>query len=76
MDPILTRITSRPGLCGGKPTIRGMRIRVTDVLELLANGLSYKEVLEELEDLEMDDILACIRYAAQKIDYPVLHGAS
>lgn len=76
MDTLLNRITSRPGLCGGRPTVRGMRIRVTDVLDLLSNGLSYAEVLAELEDLEMDDIKACIRYAAVKIDYPVLHGAA
>ncbi|CAN5399986.1 hypothetical protein BH10BAC3_BH10BAC3_11500 [soil metagenome] len=76
MEDLLSRITSRPGLCGGKPTIRGMRIRVTDVLDLLSNGLSYAEVLQELEDLELEDIRACIMYASQKIDYPVLHGAA
>ncbi len=53
-----------------------MRIRVTDVLDLLSNGLSYAEVLQELEDLELEDIRACIMYASQKIDYPVLHGAA
>ena len=76
MQGLLSRITSRPGLCGGKPTIRGMRIRVTDVLDLLSNGFSFAEVLEELEDLELDDIRACIMYASRKIDYPVLHGAA
>ena len=76
MQDLLSRITSRPGLCGGKPTIRGMRIRVTDVLDLLFNGFSFAEVLEELEDLELDDIRACIMYASRKIDYPVLHGAA
>ena len=49
MNELLKRITSRPELCGGKPTIRGMRIRVTDVLDLLSNGLSFDEVLAELE---------------------------
>ena len=76
MQDLLSRITSRPGLCGDKPTIRGMRIRVTDVLDLLSNGFSFAEVLEELEDLELDDIRACIMYASRKIDYPVLHGAA
>ena len=76
MEDLLSRITSRPGLCGGKPTVRGMRIRVTDVLDLLSNGLTYTEVLKELEDLELEDIRACIMYASQKIDYPVLHGAA
>jgi uncharacterized protein (DUF433 family) len=51
MEDILKRITSEPGKCGGKPCIRGMRIRVVDVLDLLSNGLSYREILEELPDL-------------------------
>lgn len=76
MEELLSRITSRPGLCGGKPTVRGMRIRVTDVLDLLSNGLTFSEVLEELEDLELEDLKACIMYASQRIDYPVLHGAA
>lgn len=76
MENLLQRITSRPGLCGGKPTVRGMRIRVTDVLDLLSNGLSVKQILEdELPDLEEADILACLKYASLKLDYPVLHVA-
>jgi len=76
MSDLLVRITSKPGLCGGKPTIREMRIRVTDVLDLLSNGLSFQEVIEELPDLETDDIKACLIYASKKLDYPVLHGAA
>jgi uncharacterized protein (DUF433 family) len=49
-----------------------MRIRVSDVLDLLANGLSPVEVLEELPDLEPDDIRACLRFASQRFDHPVL----
>ena len=76
MEDLLKRITSKPGLCGGRPTIRGMRIRVSDVLELLANGISVHQILEEeLPDLEEDDIKACLKYAALKLDYSILHAA-
>jgi uncharacterized protein (DUF433 family) len=71
----LSRITFNPNQCGGKPCIRGMRIRVTDVLSLLANHLSFEQILEEMPDLEMEDIQACIEYAIKKIDYPVLKAA-
>ena len=67
----LSRITFDPGKCGGHPCIRGMRIRVTDVLGLLANGLSFKEILEDMPDLETEDILACLQFAAHKMDAPV-----
>jgi uncharacterized protein (DUF433 family) len=64
---MLERITFNPEQCGGKPCIRGMRIRVTDVLELLAAGLTMKEILtHELPDLENDDIIACLNYALLK----------
>jgi uncharacterized protein (DUF433 family) len=49
-----------------------MRIRVTDVLDLLANGLSFEQVLEELPDLEREDIYAALRYASRRLDHPVL----
>ncbi len=62
------RITSNPEQCGGKPCIRGMRIRVTDVLDLLASGLSIKEILAEMPDLNSDDIAACLKFATRKID--------
>ncbi len=76
MEDLLQRITSKPGLCGGKPTIRGMQIRVTDVLDLLSNGLTTRQILEEeLPDLEEEDILACLKYASLKLNYPVLHVA-
>ncbi len=72
---ILERITSNPKQCGGKPCIRGMRIRVSDVLSLLANGLNISEIVEEMPDLEPADVKACILYAIQRIDYPVLKVA-
>ena len=62
------RITSNPEQCGGRPCVRGMRIRVTDVLDLLASGLSFKEILEEMPDLNSEDIVACLKYASHKID--------
>lgn len=61
----LDRITTNPEQCGGRPCIRGMRIRVSDVLDLLAAGLTTGEVLEELPDLEEEDIQAALQYAAR-----------
>jgi uncharacterized protein (DUF433 family) len=66
------RITIDPEQCGGRPCIRGMRIRVTDVLDLLANGLTPEQVLEELPDLELADIRACLRFASRRLDHPVV----
>lgn len=72
MSNLLDRITINPEQCGGRPCIRGMRIRVVDVLDLLASGLSAAQVLEELPDLEPEDITAALRFAARKLDHPVL----
>lgn len=69
---VMNRITINPNLCGGRPTIRGMRIRVTDVLELLASGLTTEQVLEELPDLEKEDVQACLLYVVQRFNHPVL----
>ena len=66
------RITVNPNQCGGHPCIRGMRIRVIDVLELQANGLTSAQILEEMPDLEMEDLQAVARYAARRLDHPVL----
>lgn len=71
MSNLLERITINPEQCGGRPCIRGMRIRVMDVLELLAAGLDAKQVLEELPDLEPEDITAALRYASQRLDHPI-----
>ena len=65
-------ITEDPEQCGGRPCIRGMRIRVSDVLDLLANGLTPEQVLEELPDLELEDIRACLRFASRRLDHPVV----
>ena len=73
---LLERITFNPKQCGGKPCIRNMRIRVTDVIELLAAGLTPEQIVtEELPDLEPEDITACLLYAAAKLNHPVLQAA-
>lgn len=71
----MDRITYNPEQCGGRPCIRGMRIRVTDVLDLLSEGLTFEQVLEELPDLEAEDIQACLRYASRKLNHPILPTA-
>ena len=72
MGDLLERITLNPEQCGGRPCIRGMRIRVSDVLGLLAAGSSAEEILADYPYLEREDILACLRYAARRLDHPVL----
>ena len=72
MAELIDRITRNPEQCGGRPCIRGLRIRVVDVLDLLAAGLTVEEVLAELPDLERDDILASLQYAARTLDHPRL----
>ncbi len=70
----LNRITIEQGQCGGRPCIRGQRIRVTDVLELLANGASFEEILTDYAFLEQEDIYAAIEYAAYQTDHTVLQA--
>jgi len=73
---LLQRITIMPGLMGGKPTIRGLRFPVADVLELLASGLHEKEILEQHPVLEPEDIHAALIYAALKMKNTVtIHAA-
>ena len=72
---LLQRITLEPGKCGGRPCIRGMRMRVVDVLELLGAGASFEEILADYPSLERDDILAAITYAARLTDHEVLRSA-
>jgi uncharacterized protein (DUF433 family) len=71
---LLSRITIEPGKCGGKPCIRGMRIRVSDILEMLGEGVSMEEVLADFPDLARDDILACLQFAARRSD--IVHLAA
>jgi uncharacterized protein (DUF433 family) len=69
---LLERITINPEQCGGRPCIRGMRIRVIDVLDLFAADLSAEQILDELPDLERDDLKAALLYASRRLDHPVI----
>ncbi len=69
------RITINSNQCGGRPCVRGMRIRVKDVLDMLAGGASQQEILADFPDLEAEDIRACIAYAARYLDHAVLVAA-
>ncbi|MFA5263198.1 MAG: DUF433 domain-containing protein [Opitutaceae bacterium] len=70
------RITFNPNQCGGRPCIRGMRIRVKDVLDMLASGATEAQILESYPYLERDDIQACLEYAAAQVDHAVLQVAN
>ena len=72
---LLSRITIPPGQCHGRPCIRGMRIRVVDILEMLANGIAQSEILTDFPDLEATDIRACLAYAAAQLGHPVVMAA-
>jgi uncharacterized protein (DUF433 family) len=72
MPDLTNRITIDPNQCGGRPCIRGMRIRVVDVLDLFAAGLSAEQILDEMPDLEKEDLQATMQYAARKLNHPVL----
>jgi uncharacterized protein (DUF433 family) len=69
---LFDRITVNPRQGGDRPCIRGMWIRVIDILELLVAGLSFEQIIEELPDLEVDDLKAALLYAVRKLDHPVL----
>lgn len=69
---LMERITVNPDQCGGRPCIRGLRIRVSDVLDLMAVGLTAEQVVEELPDPAREDIAACFRFASRWLGHPVL----
>jgi uncharacterized protein (DUF433 family) len=71
----IERITVNPDVCGGRPCIRGLRIRVKDVLDLLAAGATREEILADYPYLEADDIAAVLEFAARQNDHPVLRSA-
>ena len=71
----LERITIEPGKCGGQPCIRGQRMRVTDILELLSAGASFEEILEDYPFLEREDLFAALEYAARQTDHVVLQAS-
>jgi uncharacterized protein (DUF433 family) len=67
-DALQARITFNPRQCGGRPCIRGMRIRVADILEMLGEGVSVEDILADFPDLEREDIQACLKFAARRSD--------
>ncbi|WJW75312.1 DUF433 domain-containing protein [Thiohalobacter sp. IOR34] len=71
----LDRITIDPEICGGRPCIRGLRIRVSDILDMLAGGVSREEILQDYPYLEADDITAALEFAARQTDHPVVRVA-
>jgi len=71
----LHRITVNPEQCGGRPCIRGLRVRVKDILDLLAAGASREEILADYPYLEAEDITAALEFAAQQSDHPILRTA-
>lgn len=72
---LLDRVTVEVGKCGGRPCIRGLRIRVTDILGLLGAGASHQEILEDYPFLKENDILAALEYAAVQTDHAILFSA-
>ena len=72
---IFPRVTVDPNVCFGKPTIRGMRIRVSDVLSMLAGGMNADEILADYPYLEREDIRAAIAYAAKATDQRLAFAA-
>ncbi|UJS25754.1 DUF433 domain-containing protein [Thiothrix winogradskyi] len=75
VENLLNRITVDAGKCGGRPCVRGMRIRVQDILGMLAEGMETSEILEDYPYLERADIRAVLMYAARQFDHPVLQAA-
>ncbi len=71
----VARITVDPNICGGRPCIRGLRVRVKDVLEMLASGMTKEDILRDFPYLEADDISASLEYAAKQVDHPILQAA-
>ncbi len=67
-NDLLKRITIDPNMCHGKPTIRGMRYPVANILELMSSGMTHAEILADYEDLEESDLQACLLFAAKLAD--------
>jgi len=76
MKTELHRITTHPDVCGGRPCIRKTRVRVKDVLDLLASGATSEEILEDYPYLEHADITAALEFAAQYFDHTILRVAA
>jgi len=74
-NDLLSRITIRPEQCHGAPCVRGLRMRVVDILDMLAGGATAEEILSDFPFLEPEDIRAAIAYAARAIDHPIVEAA-
>jgi uncharacterized protein (DUF433 family) len=72
MASLLDRITVDPETCGGRPCIRGLRVRVKDILDMLAGGSSREEILRDYPYLEDSDITAALEFASRATDHPVI----
>lgn len=70
------RIAVDPAICGGRPTVAGTRVRVSDVLEMLAGGASEAEIVADFPYLDVADIRACLAYAAGVADHPIVSAAA
>ena len=66
---LMSQITQNPEQCGGSPCIRGMRICISDILEMLAENMSSAEILEDFPDLEPENIQACLLFAARRTHF-------
>ncbi len=75
MTNLLSRVTIRPEQCHGQPCIRGLRMRVTDILEMLAGGMTREQILADYAFLEAEDIAAALSYAAREVSHPVVAAA-
>ena len=73
MEDLLKRITIDPEICHGKPTIRGLRYPVENMMELLASGMTIEELLQDYPDLERKDFLACLEYASKLVQVKSIH---
>ena len=72
---LLSRITVDPAVCGGRPCLRGLRVRVSDVVAMVADGMSFEEILSEFSYLEDADVRAALHYAALAVDHRVIRAA-
>ena len=74
-DRLLERIVSNPGICGGRPSIRGTRVRVSDIVDMMGHGASVTEILADFPYIKSEDVRAALLYAARAMDHPVVRAA-
>lgn len=72
---LLDRISSDPGICGGRPCIKGTRVRVSDIVDMLAQGATSAEIVEDFPYISEDDIAAALAYAARAVDHRLIRVA-